>query len=113
MRPLLTLLLAIGLGLSPLAGARPDTGISGVYEVVVGTRDAAPLIDYFRQFGFRETAREQLGAAQARQLYDVDSKALSIRMQNGGIDSHGLLRIVQWGAGLGPGGRRRKLLPTT
>ena len=30
----------------------PDTGISGVYEVVVGTSDARQAQLYFRQFGF-------------------------------------------------------------
>jgi hypothetical protein len=103
MRSLIALLVALGFALGPQAYARPDTGISGVYEVVVGTRNAAPLIEYFEQFGFREIARKTLSASDALQLYGVDSAARSIRMQNGDIDAHGLLRIVEWESGLGAG----------
>lgn len=103
MRPFAALLLILGLGFSQSGIARPDTGISGVYEVVVGTRDAAPLIEYFQQFGFAEVARGKLAASDAQQLYAVNSAALSIRMQNGDIDAHGLLRIVQWETGFGAG----------
>ncbi len=82
---------------------RPDTGISGVYEVVVGTRDAGPLLEYFAQFGFTEISRASLDAPQAQRLYDVDSAATSIRLQNGAVDAHGLLRIIEWQNGLGAG----------
>ena len=30
----------------------PETGISGVYEVMVGADDAGPLLEYFGEFGF-------------------------------------------------------------
>ena len=38
------------------AAAPPDTGISGVYEVMVGVSDAEPAVEYFAQFGFAPTA---------------------------------------------------------
>lgn len=103
MRPFIALLTLTLLFIVPPASARPDTGISGVYEVVVGTGDAAPLVEYFQQFGFSEVTRGKLSAARAQDLYGVDSAAVSIRMRNGDIDAHGLLRIVEWESGLGAG----------
>ena len=90
---------------APAAAAAPlpDTGISGVYEVVVGTRDADRLVKYFEQFGFRPVREVQLSAARGASLYGVESAARVIRMQSGEIDAHGLLRIVQWAQGLGEG----------
>lgn len=103
MRILITLFTLIVITAGQHAFARPDTGVSGVYEVVVGTREAPPLIEYFQQFGFRENSRESISAGLAKSLYGVDSDALSIRMQNGDIDAHGLLRIIEWKSGLGAG----------
>ncbi|MBR2648810.1 MAG: hypothetical protein IKD55_08210 [Sediminibacterium sp.] len=81
----------------------PNTGISGVYEVVVGTSDAAYLIRYFNEFGFTVIDSATLTKAQSLAIYNVPSNAISYRLQNGGIDSHGLLRIIQWQEPLGPG----------
>jgi len=99
--PRLTPLLLIFFATTALA--RPDTGISGVYEVVMGTPELPRTIEYFEQFGFREVAREPLSQAQAQTLYGVDSAAVSVRLQNGNIGTHGLLRIIQWEKSLGPG----------
>lgn len=73
-----------------------DTGVSGVYEVMIGTDDAGPLIEYFAQFGFRQIAKGQLGADQAEVVYGYKSGLTSFRLQNGEVDSHGLIRILQW-----------------
>jgi hypothetical protein len=81
----------------------PNTGISGVYEVVVGTTDAAFTIRYFNEFGFTVIDSATLTKTQAQALYNVPSAATSYRLQNGSIDSHGLLRIIQWQELLGPG----------
>jgi catechol 2,3-dioxygenase-like lactoylglutathione lyase family enzyme len=96
----------------------PDTGISGVYEVMVGVDQFAPdlgkpdsqgyaneaaIVQHFELFGFKESARASVSAAKAKQIYGVDSALTSIRMQNGGIDSHGLLRVLVWAKPLGPG----------
>jgi|GEM_PF-303713 len=96
----------------------PDTGISGVYEVMVGVDQFAPdlgkpgslgyaneasIVRHFELFGFKESARASVSAAKAKQIYGVDSALTSIRMQNGGIDSHGLLRVLVWAKPLGPG----------
>ena len=96
----------------------PDTGISGVYEVMVGVDQLAPalgkpesrgyaneaaIVGHFELFGFKEIARTSISAEKAKQIYGVDSALTSIRMQNGGIDSHGLLRVLVWEKPLGPG----------
>ncbi|QFU77807.1 hypothetical protein EY643_07645 [Halioglobus maricola] len=97
------LTLSFAVTFASLAAAQPDTGISGVYEVVVGTSDAQATSLYFEQFGFSKKESTTLSADRARQLYGVDSAANVIRMQNGDIDAHGLLRIIEWQNGLGPG----------
>lgn len=76
--------------------ALPETGVSGVYEVMIGTDDAAPVIEFLSHFGFRQVKKGELTAKQALALYGVDSKLTSIRLQNNNIDSHGLIRILQW-----------------
>ena len=85
------------------AAEPPDTGISGVYEVMVGVPDAAPAIEYFAQFGFAEVASAEVSAERAAALYGVDSGLRSIRMQNGEVDAHGLVRVLEWAAPTGPG----------
>ena len=57
----------------------PDTGISGVYEVMVGVEDATTAIDYFAAFGFRVVAQADLDAEQARDIYGVDSALTAYR----------------------------------
>lgn len=81
----------------------PDTGVSGVYEVMIGTDDAQKLIPYFEQFGFRQIAKGQFSAKQSEQLYGVNSELNSFRLQNGGVNSHGLIRILEWKTLLGQG----------
>tara|TARA_R110002012_G_scaffold281237_1_gene470236 strand:- start:103 stop:1233 length:1131 start_codon:yes stop_codon:yes gene_type:complete len=81
----------------------PATGISGVYEVMIGTDDSETLISYLTQFGFTQIDKGQLGRDQARSLYGVDSALTSYRLQNGAIDSHGLIRVLEWQALLGEG----------
>jgi hypothetical protein len=81
----------------------PNTGIGGVYEVMVGTDDAARMIRYFGEFGFTVTDSAVFTEAQALKLYRVPSALKSYRMQNGEIDSHGLLRLLVWQKPLGPG----------
>lgn len=84
-----------------LLGAQqlPETGISGVYEVMVGTRqgkDAAELIRYFSELGFRVVDSSSFSAQQAIDLYGYSSRLTSYRLQNGEVDSHGLLRLLAW-----------------
>ncbi len=81
----------------------PNTGISGIYEAVVGTKDAAYTIRYFNEFGFTVVDSNTLTKTQAMLLYGVPSAAKSYRLQNGIIDAHGLLRIIQWESPLGKG----------
>ena len=81
----------------------PETGISGVYEVIVGTDNAQQLVGYFTEFGFSVTKDASIDAQTAKKLYGVQSGLRSIRMQNGAVDSHGLLRILEWEQPLGPG----------
>lgn len=81
----------------------PETGISGVYEVMIGVDDPAYALKYFAEFGFQVIDSANFSAAQAKQLYGVASALKSYRLQNGEIDSHGLLRILVWESPLGPG----------
>ncbi len=81
----------------------PDTGISGVYEVMVATDDPAWYIRYFEQFGFQVVDSAQWSADQVKELYGINTDLRSYRMQNGEVDSHGLLRILAWEDPLGIG----------
>ncbi len=92
-------LCGVGIGAVEL----PDTGVSGVYEVMVGTDDGDELVRYFSEFGFTVVAEGELSTADAQRVYGVDSALRSIRLQNGAIDSHGLVRILEWDTPLGPG----------
>ena len=105
MKKLLAILLPVFLpGQLPAQDSTlPDTGISGVYEVMVGTDDAGQLVEYFTEFGFSVKSEAGIDTALAEKLYGVRSALRSIRMQNGAIDSHGLLRILEWEQPLGPG----------
>ncbi len=91
------------LGSVAAAADLPDTGVSGVYEVMVGTDDAESLLAYFAEFGFSQVAEASLTATEAGEIYGVDSALRSIRLQNGAIDSHGLVRILEWETPLGLG----------
>lgn len=78
-------------------GIKPtDTGISGVYEVMIGTDDAKPLIKFLSQFGFKQVKQGTYSAKQSNELYGVNSELISFRLQNGNVDSHGLIRVLQW-----------------
>ena len=81
----------------------PDTGIGGVYEVMIGTDDALSLINFFEQFGFTKIEEGSFTEKQSFDLYGVKSKLTSFRLQNGEVDSHGLIRILQWGKLKGDG----------
>ncbi len=74
----------------------PDTGISGLYEVILATDDLDYATRYFQEFGFSQIAASSLTAEEAASVYGYASAMESIRMQNGEIDSHGLLRLIKW-----------------
>lgn len=74
----------------------PDTGISGVYEICYGTDDPNFAIKYFAEFGFQVVEEAQFSNEQAAELYGHLSTLKSIRLQNGKIDSHGLIRLLVW-----------------
>lgn len=100
---LLAVATSVAFGSRAFADERPDTGVSGVYEVVMGVRDAQPSIDYFGEFGFEVVKTSELTVAQAEKIYGVSSAAKIYRLQNGDVDSHGLLRIIEWESPLGDG----------
>jgi hypothetical protein len=93
----------VALGVAIPAAELPDTVVSGVYEAMVGATEADELARYFAEFGFRKVADGSLSADEAREVYGVDSALRSFRLQNGEIDSHGLVRILEWAEPLGPG----------
>ncbi|NMP30098.1 hypothetical protein HII17_00865 [Thalassotalea sp. M1531] len=74
----------------------PNTGVSGVYEVMIGTDEPEPLLTFLNQFGFEVIDKGALSAEQANKVYGVQSKLNSYRLQNNDIDSHGLIRILHW-----------------
>lgn len=100
---ILGLLLSISWGSRAESESLPDTGVSGVYEVMIGTDDAETLLKYLRQFGFRQIDKGQIVAEKSLALYGVDSGLTSYRMQNGHTDSHGLIRVLEWENLLGTG----------
>lgn len=81
----------------------PNTGISGVYEAMVGVEDANYALRYFSEFGFESVASATLSKEAAMATYGVPSALTSYRLQNGDIDSHGLIRLLAWENPLGPG----------
>ena len=60
-----------------MAQTLPETGISGVYEVMVGVKDATFAIKYFGEFGFRVIDSVDMSEADALKLYGVKSKLKS------------------------------------
>lgn len=100
MMTLFLLLIAIALH----SNARAQRVVGGVYEVCIGTRDAATLIAYWERFGYRVGEQGALDAEQARRLYGVASAVRSIRLHHQDAD-HGLIRLMVWerptGEGLG------------
>jgi hypothetical protein len=83
--------------------ALPETGISGVYEVMLGVKDANYALKYFAEFGFRVIDSAEISEKEAMKIYGVPSKLKSFRLQNGEVDAHGLLRIFVWEKSLGDG----------
>ena len=81
----------------------PETGISGVYEVMVGVKNPQTMIKYFGEYGFSVKDSSQLSENQTFEIYGVKSTLKSYRLQNGDIDSHGLLRLLVWEKPLGDG----------
>ncbi len=72
------------------------TGISGVYEVVLAVDDMEYAQAYWKEFGFRVVDTAAIDADRAFHLYGVNRVLHSHRLQNGDIDSHGLLRLIRW-----------------
>jgi hypothetical protein len=70
---------------------------------MLGAESADYPLRYFAEFGFRVIDSASFSAEQARQLYGMPSALKSYRLQNGDIDSHGLLRVLVWDKPLGPG----------
>jgi hypothetical protein len=83
--------------------ASQNTGISGVYEVALGVSAEQPALEHFARFGFQEKTRALINAEKAKAIYGVASALTVIRLQNGQVDSHGLLRLMVWQKPLGPG----------
>jgi hypothetical protein len=81
----------------------PNTGISGVYEVIVGTATPQFHIKYFAEYGFAVVDSASLSKEETFKIYGINSALKSYRLQNGEIDSHGLLRLLAWENPLGNG----------
>ena len=70
---------------------------------MLGAEEASFPIRYFESFGFEVVDSAEFSAEKALTLYGVNSNLKSYRLQNGKIDSHGLLRVLVWENPLGPG----------
>ncbi|MCS7001878.1 MAG: hypothetical protein NZ518_03415 [Dehalococcoidia bacterium] len=70
--------------------------ISGIYENCIGVADLEAALVYWREFGYTPIAEGTLSADAAAHLYGHDSALRSVRLQNGAIDTHGLLRLFAW-----------------
>ena len=81
----------------------PNTGISGIYEAVIASDKPAYHLKYFAEFGFKIIDSGTITKEHAKKLYGVPSVLKSYRLQNGEIDSHGLIRILVWENPLGNG----------
>lgn len=81
----------------------PNTGISGVYEAMIATDKPAYHIKYFAEFGFKVIDSAVLTKEECIKLYGVASALKSYRLQNGEMDSHGLIRLLVWDKPLGNG----------
>jgi len=53
-------------------------------------------LKYFADFGFKEVAYASYTAEESLSLYGHSSNLKSYRLQNGDVDSHGLLRLLVW-----------------
>ncbi len=81
----------------------PLTGISGVYEAMIATDTPEYHLKYFAEYGFTTADSGSITKEQAMKLYGVSSALKSYRLQNGDIDSHGLIRLLVWQTPLGDG----------
>lgn len=80
----------------PFEWAGDGMAMSGVYEVIIGVSDAEEGIRYFKELGYRLIQTGYMTAIAAEMLYGVPSAVKSYRLQNGNVDSHGLIRLVVW-----------------
>jgi hypothetical protein len=80
-----------------------ESGISGVYEVVLSVDDLDYAVKYWSQYGFHVIDSAKIDAKTSMNLYGVNSDLTIYRLQNGEIDSHGLLRLWKWDKVQGPG----------
>jgi hypothetical protein len=100
---LFAVLLLCHAGLYAQGTKLPDTGISGLYEVVLAVKDKNFALRYFADYGFTVVDSASVDRATAEKLYKVPSALKSYRLQNGNTDSHGLLRLWVWERPLGEG----------
>lgn len=74
----------IGIGLIIEINAQEpfDSGISGVYEVILAVDDIPYSIRYWGDYGFRVVDSAEISAKKAMELYGVDSQLKVFRLQN-------------------------------
>jgi hypothetical protein len=72
-----------------------DIAIGGIYEACIGVTDPILQIRYWELLGYRIGEIGELSVADAKALYNVDSKLRSIRLYHLDAD-HGLVRLMVW-----------------
>jgi len=85
------------------SSSRPH--IAGLYEVCIGVQSQAQhdeVCAFYALQGYTKACEGQLGAADAKDLYGVDSALHSTRLGHQDAD-HGLVRVFLWDKPTGPG----------
>lgn len=70
--------------------------ITGVYEHIITTINIEDSLKYWHELGFNIIDEAELSKELSKKLYGVNSSAKSYRLRCGELDSHGLLRIIEW-----------------
>lgn len=72
------------------------SGITGVYEHIITTINVEESLKYWKELGFNIVNEAELSQELSNKLYNVNGAAKSYRLRCGEINTHGLLRIIEW-----------------
>ncbi|OON94566.1 MAG: hypothetical protein ATN31_03080 [Candidatus Epulonipiscioides saccharophilum] len=72
------------------------SNITGVYEHIITTMDIEKSLRYWKELGFNVINQGTVSQEMSKKLYGVNGEATSYRLKCADLDSHGLLRILDW-----------------
>jgi catechol 2,3-dioxygenase-like lactoylglutathione lyase family enzyme len=70
--------------------------IQGIYEYVIGSGRREETLCYWAELGYQPVAQGKLTEGEALELYGVNSGLTSLRLQNGQVNTHGMIRLFLW-----------------